>query len=238
MAINLPMVLSTYAAAIIAIGALTVYLFRNVLKPAKTGKTDQVDDSNKEAVSEDPETQKAGTAVKPITSTVSLQWRDIGFRARHHGHWKEILQGCSGQALPGHMTALMGPSGFRSISAYVPQEAHFVPTMTVGETLLLHARLRLPRSHKQQYKQVIEDTLTCMGLLKAEKTQVGGDLPGGLSLRGISGGEVRRLHIACGIVAAPSIIFLDEPTSGLDSHAALLNLKLKFKPKQKHKLNH
>eukprot|EP00884_Botryococcus_braunii_P007539 jgi/Botrbrau1/16787/Bobra.150_2s0017.1 len=113
-------------------------------------------------------------------------------------------------------------AGFRSISAYVPQEAHFVPTLTVGETLMLHARLRLPRSLGRQYKEVIEDTLTCMGLLKSERTQVGGDLPGGLFLRGISGGELRRLHIACGIVAAPSIIFVDEPTSGLDSHASLV----------------
>ena len=44
--------------------------------------------------------------------------------------------------------------------------------------------------------------------------QVGGMLPGGLSVRGISGGERRRLSIGCGVVGAPRIIALDEPTSG------------------------
>ena len=47
--------------------------------------------------------------------------------------------------------------------------------------------------------------------------QVGGMLPGGLSVRGISGGERRRLSIGCGVVGAPRIIALDEPTSGTSS---------------------
>ena len=45
---------------------------------------------------------------------------------------------------------------------------------------------------------------------------MGGLLPGGLRVRGISGGEQ-----ACGLIGAPKLIFLDEPTSG---EAAALQL--------------
>jgi ATP-binding cassette subfamily G (WHITE) protein 2 len=46
------------------------------------------------------------------------------------------------------------------------------------------------------------------------RLQVGGTLPGGLVVCGMSGGERRRLSIAVGVLGSPLFLFLDEPTSG------------------------
>lgn len=37
---------------------------------------------------------------------------------------------------------------------------------------------------------------------------------GDVKVRGISGGEKKRLSVACELIASPSVIFADEPTTG------------------------
>jgi ATP-binding cassette subfamily G (WHITE) protein 2 len=104
---------------------------------------------------------------------------------------------------------------------------HFLPTMTVHETCQYYASLCLPSSTSHAEREQRIDTVLCdIGLSHATNTLVGGVLPGGLLLRGVSGGENRRLAIATGLLAGPSMMFLDEPTSGLDSFAALSVMKL------------
>ena len=38
---------------------------------------------------------------------------------------------------------------------------------------------------------------------------------GDAKVRGISGGEKKRLSLACELIASPSVIFADEPTTGI-----------------------
>ncbi|KAI7982221.1 ABC transporter G family member 13 [Camellia lanceoleosa] len=68
---------------------------------------------------------------------------------------------------------------------------------------------------KEKINGIIEGTLTEMGLQDCAD-----HLIGNWHLRGISGGEKKRLSIALEILTRPHHLFLDEPTSGLDSTSA------------------
>ena len=78
------------------------------------------------------------------------------------------------------------------------------------------ARLRLPVSMSQGDKQAIVDGVIAeLGLESVRNTYIGN-----WHIRGISGGQRRRVSIGCELVTSPTLLFLDEPTSGLDSAAA------------------
>lgn len=53
-------------------------------------------------------------------------------------------------------------------------------------------------------------------------------------MKGISGGEKKRVCIAIEMVSEPSLLILDEPTSGLDSNKAMKVLSILKKLTKKH----
>jgi ABC-type multidrug transport system ATPase subunit len=72
------------------------------------------------------------------------------------------------------------------------------------------------RYSKEHKRQRVEEVMQEVGLKKCENTRIGSP---GLD-KGISGGEMKRLAVACELLTNPPLLFCDEPTSGLDSFMA------------------
>lgn len=112
----------------------------------------------------------------------------------------------------------VGDSVYKNVVGFVDQEDTMLPTLTVHETILTSALLRLPRhmgrAAKEQRVLEVEKEL---GIHHIRDSLIGSEEGKG---RGISGGEKRRVGIACELVTSPAILFLDEPTSGLDAFNA------------------
>jgi len=163
---------------------------------------------------------------------------------------KQILFDVCGCAKPGEVLALIGASGagkttlldilatrtkigtvtgkitlngddlgptFLRFTSYVDQEPADIGTQTVRELLMTAANLRLPEIVSVEAKKTRIMTLVSdLGIEHILDRRYGEQ-----GKRGISGGEKRRVQIACQLVTGPSVVFLDEPTSGLDSYNAL-----------------
>ncbi|KAI4316280.1 hypothetical protein L6164_024275 [Bauhinia variegata] len=110
---------------------------------------------------------------------------------------------------------------FARISGYCEQFDIHSPYVTVYESLLYSAWLRLPTEvdHPTR-KMFIEEVMELVELNTLREALVG--LPGET---GLSTEQRKRLTIAVELVANPSIIFMDEPTSGLDARAAAIVMR-------------
>ncbi|KAG5929225.1 hypothetical protein E4U42_006730 [Claviceps africana] len=109
-------------------------------------------------------------------------------------------------------------SEYKKVVGFVDQEDTMLPTLTVHETILNSALLRLPRDMSRASKEHrVFEVEKELGIHHIRDSLIGSEEGTG---RGISGGEKRRVGIACELVTSPSILFLDEPTSGLDAFNA------------------
>ncbi|XP_019426185.1 PREDICTED: pleiotropic drug resistance protein 1-like isoform X1 [Lupinus angustifolius] len=110
---------------------------------------------------------------------------------------------------------------FARISGYCEQNDIHSPHVTVYESLLYSAWLRLsPDINDETRKMFIEEVMELVELKPLRNALVG--LPG---VSGLSTEQRKRLTIAVELVANPSIIFMDEPTSGLDARAAAIVMR-------------
>ncbi|CAI0410173.1 unnamed protein product [Linum tenue] len=136
---------------------------------------------------------------------------------------------------PGEILAMLGPSGSgkttlltalggrlngklsgKRRTGFVAQDDVLYPHLTVNETLMFTALLRLPKTLTWEEKaQHVEQVIIELGLTRCRNSMIGGPL-----FRGISGGEKKRVSIGQEMLINPSLLLLDEPTSGLDSTTA------------------
>ncbi|XP_019448177.1 PREDICTED: ABC transporter G family member 36-like [Lupinus angustifolius] len=110
---------------------------------------------------------------------------------------------------------------FARISGYCEQTDIHSPQVTVKESLIYSAFLRLPKEVGDDEKlKFVEEVMDLVELNNLKDAIVG--LPG---VTGLSTEQRKRLTIAVELVANPSIIFMDEPTSGLDARAAAIVMR-------------
>ncbi|KAL3646851.1 ABC transporter G member 39 [Castilleja foliolosa] len=110
---------------------------------------------------------------------------------------------------------------FARISGYCEQNDIHSPHVTVYESVLYSAWLRLPAEVKKDTRKMfVEEVMELVELNPIRNSLVG--LPG---VDGLSTEQRKRLTIAVELVANPSIIFMDEPTSGLDARAAAIVMR-------------
>jgi ABC-type multidrug transport system ATPase subunit len=113
---------------------------------------------------------------------------------------------------------------FRRCSGYVEQFDVQSAELTVRETILFSAQLRLnptnPVCAEGGIDDFVDNIIKILELTPDNGKLVGNDEDGGLTFE-----QKKRLSIAVELAASPSIIFLDEPTSGLDARAAMVVMK-------------
>ncbi|KAK8998889.1 hypothetical protein V6N11_070068 [Hibiscus sabdariffa] len=110
---------------------------------------------------------------------------------------------------------------FARVSGYCEQTDIHSPHLTVEESLIYSAWLRLPsyidlKTRNNFINEVLETI---------ELDEIKDSIVGIAGINGLSTEQRKRLTIAVELVANPSIMFMDEPTSGLDARAAAIVMR-------------
>ncbi|KAL3335028.1 hypothetical protein AABB24_031317 [Solanum stoloniferum] len=139
-----------------------------------------------------------------------------------------LMDVLAGRKTGGHIAGNIYISGhpkkqetFARVSGYCEQNDVHSPCLTIHESLLFSAWLRLSSQvDVKTQKAFVEEVMELVELTSLRRALVG--LPG---VDGLSTEQRKRLTIAVELVANPSIVFMDEPTSGLDARSAAIVMR-------------
>jgi ABC-type multidrug transport system ATPase subunit len=100
----------------------------------------------------------------------------------------------------------------QGVIGLIPQDDLLIEELTVFQNLYYNAKLVFRDSPDEDIRELVNKTLTNLGLLEIRDLKVGNPFN-----KLISGGQRKRLNIALELIREPSVLFVDEPTSGLSS---------------------
>ena len=177
---------------------------------------------------------------------VVMSFRHIGISQVHPP--QEILSNVSGYIKRGSVTAIMGASAsgksifMRALTgraqnlsitgdfqiegtdvdqsdlthsvAYVPQDDILIGELSARE-MIRNAAAMKKNKPMSSIDSDVDRLLSILGLSDVADNPIGTAF-----VRGLSGGQRKRIDIGAELVAAPQVLFLDEPTSGLDASIA------------------
>ncbi|CAH9078302.1 unnamed protein product [Cuscuta epithymum] len=186
----------------------------------------------------------------------AVKVRRRGVRTSPENNVKVLLDGVSGEAREGEITAVLGASGAGK-STLIDALAGRISRGSLGGTVTMNGEVLESKLLKAISAYVMQDDLLFPMLTVEEtlmfaaefrlprtlphsrkKARVGALIEqlglkaaaktviGDEGHRGISGGERRRVSIGTDIIHDPIVLFLDEPTSGLDSTSANMVVKV------------
>ncbi|KAI9166308.1 ABC transporter patM [Paramyrothecium foliicola] len=137
--------------------------------------------------------------------------------ANMHEEYKNV----SGHLTYGGRPAAQGDSDPVRLTFCEEEDSH-LPTLTVEQTLRFAIGATWDAKAPRATIDAAVHTLSgCVGLSHVLRTKVGN-----AAIRGISGGERRRVSLAEAMATCPDVLCLDNPTNGLDSATALDFIKM------------